>query len=87
MFFNSCRAENDPSRVLPAIAKSSARLLGSEEPRSWQLTAGTSYFRQVNRGSARGFQDKIYRSLKFKHKRPCRESITVAESALPAGEK
>src|ERR1700730_5435900 len=58
-----------------------------KSPRSWQLTAGTSYYRQPNRGSALGFQDKIYRSLKFKHKRPCRESITVAEAAWPAGEK
>src|ERR1700730_7453066 len=61
--------------------------LDRKSPRSWQLTAGTSYYRQPNRGSARGFQDKIYRNLKFKHKRPCRESITVAEAALPAGEK
>src|ERR1700724_1513263 len=61
--------------------------LDRKSPRSWQLTAGTSYYRQPNRGSAREFQDKIYRSLKFKHKRPCRESITVAEAALPAGEK
>src|ERR1700730_91202 len=64
----------------------SPTFLDRKSPRSWQLIAGTSYYRQPNRGSARGFQDKIYRSLKFKHKRPCRESITVAEAALPAGE-
>jgi hypothetical protein len=32
MFFNSCRAGSDPRRLLPAIVKSSAHLLGSEEP-------------------------------------------------------
>src|SRR5258707_9787128 len=32
MFFNSCRAGSDPRRLLPAIAKSSAHLLRSEEP-------------------------------------------------------
>ena len=32
--------------------------LDRKSPRSWQLTAGTSYYRQPNRGSARGFQDK-----------------------------
>src|SRR3984893_180432 len=61
--------------------------LDRKSPRSWQLTAGTSYYRQPNRGSARGFQDKIYRSRKFKHKRPCPESSTLAGAALPAGEK
>src|SRR5712671_3903470 len=32
MFFNSYRAGSDPRRLLPAIAKTSAHLLGSEEP-------------------------------------------------------
>src|SRR5712671_3903469 len=47
--------------------------LDRKSPRSWQLTAGTSYYRQPNRGSARGFQDKDLQDTTPGRAEPSRE--------------
>src|ERR1700680_1354222 len=57
--------------------------LDPKSPRSWQLTAGTSYYRQLNRGSARGFQDKIYRSPKFKKNDPAANQLPWPKPRCP----
>src|ERR1700726_2360383 len=61
-YFDSCRAESDPRRVLPAFAKSSARLLGSEELEILAAHRRHVILPAAHRGSARGSQDKAFYS-------------------------